>query len=123
MSELSEPGPQPPTAGEPDQRRRIVEAAREIIRETGTFDLPMRALSARARVSMTRPYALFGSKSGVVAAILAEDEVRFARQRAAVTSADLIEEHFDSLRLGMNFYGSDQPFYRALFRMTWDSAR
>jgi AcrR family transcriptional regulator len=120
MSEISEPGA--PVAGEPDPRRRIIDAAREIIRETGTFDMPMRTLSARARVSMTRPYTLFQSKSGVVAAILAEDEVRFARQRAAVTSVDLIEEHFDSLRLGMNFYGSDQPFYRALFRMTWDSA-
>lgn len=108
--------------GEADQRRRIIDAARHIIRETGTFDLPMRALSARAKVSLRHPYALFGSKAGVVAAILALDEVRFARQRAEVQSADLLEEHFDSLRLGMNFYASDQPFYRALFRMSWDVA-
>ena len=117
------PIPPNPELNEGDQRRRILDAAREIIRETGTFDLPMRALSARARVSMTRPYALFGSKSGVVAAILAADEVRWSRQRATVASTDLIEEHFDSLRLGMNFYASDQPFYRALFRMTWDRAQ
>lgn len=122
MTEFSEVEPPGPAPGDQDQRRRIVAAAREIIRETGTFDLPMRALSARARVSMTRPYALFGSKSGVVAAILATDELRFAQQRSAVASVDLVEEHFDSLRLGMNFYASDQPFYRALFRMTWDSA-
>jgi len=120
--------PHEPSAAEPadpadvEQRARIVEAARQIICETGDFELPMRALSARARVSLRRPYALFGSKSGVVAAILAMDEVRWAQQRAAVASADLIEEHFDSLRLGMNFYGSDQPFYRALFRLTWDRA-
>lgn len=115
--QMAEPG-----SGDEEQRRRIIEAAREIIRETGTFDLPMRALSAKARVSMTRPYTYFGSKSGVVAAILALDEVRFAQQRAQVRSNDLIEEHFDALRLGMNFYASDQPFYRALFRMSWDRA-
>ena len=105
-----------------DQRRRILTAAQQIIRETGTFDLPMRALSARAKVSMTRPYSIFGSKSGVVAAILAQNEARWRRERAAVESRDLIEEHFDSLRLGMNFYASDQPFYRALFRLTADRA-
>lgn len=122
VNNFSDADHQRPAAGptEDDQRRRIVTAARQIIRETGNFDLPMRALSARAKVSMTRPYTYFGSKSGVVAAILADDEVRFARQRAAVTSTDLIEAHFDSLRLGMNFYASDQPFYRALFRLSWD---
>ena len=42
----------------------------------------MRLLAARAKVSMTLPYALFGSKSGVVAAILASDYTLFAAQRA-----------------------------------------
>lgn len=112
-----------PEAGETDQSRRIIAAAREIIRETGNAELPMRLLAARAKVSMTRPYALFGSKSGVVAAILASDYVVFAAQRAALHSPDVIERHFDSMRLGLNLYASDQPFYRALFRMTWDTAQ
>jgi AcrR family transcriptional regulator len=114
--------PPVPEGDEPDQRSRIITAAREIIRETGNAELPMRLLAARAKVSMTLPYALFGSKSGVVAAILASDYVVYAAQRAALHSPDLIEQYFDSMRLAMNFYASDQPFYRALFRMTWDKA-
>lgn len=123
MRNPSPAGPPLPEGGDVDQRNRIITAAREIIRETGNAELPMRLLAARAKVSMTRPYALFGSKSGVVAAILATDYVVFAAQRAALHSPDLIEQHFDSMRLGLNFYASDQPFYRALFRMTWDKAR
>ena len=95
-----------------------MDAARAIIRETDNLDLPMRALSSRAMVSMSAPYALFGSKSGVVAAILEIDQIKFAEQRADLNSADLIEQHFDSLRIGMDFYASNQSFYRALFRMS-----
>ncbi len=103
---------------EEDQKQRIIEAARAIVRETGHLDLPMRTLCSRAKVSMTAPYALFGSKSGVVSAILAVDQRKFARQRAGLKSADALEEHFDSLRIGMEFYAAKQAFYRALFRLS-----
>jgi AcrR family transcriptional regulator len=102
------------------QAQRILDAAREIIRETGDFDLPMRTLAARARVSLSMPYTLFGSKGGVVSAILAIDQARFREKRAQLISADPIEEHFDSLRLGMDFYASDETFYRALFLLSAD---
>src|SRR5271168_2287443 len=49
-------------AGKRERRRRIIEAARALIRETGNAGLSMRALAARAGVSLATPYNLFGSK-------------------------------------------------------------
>ena len=53
-----------------ERRHRIVRAARDLIRETGDTDLSMRMLAQRAKVSLSTPYNLFGSKRAVVLAVL-----------------------------------------------------
>jgi len=98
-----------------DRRAHVLLAAREIIQESGTFDLPMRDLAARARVSMRAPYKFFGSKSGVIQAILYEDVLLVDNQQQSGPT-DPVDQLFDRLRLGINLYRRNQPFYRALFR-------
>ena len=95
---------------------KIVAIALELIQETGNFDLPMRDLAARARVSLRTPYRIFGSKSGVINAILMTNQARFRTLSANLKSTDEIENIFDRVVLGIRFYAEDQPFYRALFR-------
>ncbi len=97
---------------------KLIEEARQIIRETGTFDLPMRQLAARAQVSLRTPYALFGSKSGIISAILRSDQSAFRDVIRQLKSEDPLENLFDRSMAGMELYAHEQPFYRALFRAT-----
>ncbi|MFT3977866.1 MAG: TetR/AcrR family transcriptional regulator [Sphingomonas bacterium] len=97
---------------------KLIREAHEIIRETGTFELPMRQLASRAQVSLRTLYDLFHSKSGVITAILRSDQSRFASLVKQAKSENPIERLFDRVALAMRFYSRDQPFYRALFRAT-----
>lgn len=98
---------------------RLIAVAREIIRETGDFDLPMRQLAARAQVSLRTPYDLFGSKVGVIRAILRNEHIIFRKlARETLPPADPLTSMFDRIELAISFYGREQPFYRALFRAT-----
>ncbi len=65
-----------------ETKRRILSVARELIQETGDFDLPMRKLASRAQVSLRTPYALFGSKTGLIGSILTEDQIKFREMTA-----------------------------------------
>src|SRR3546814_8853729 len=99
-----------------DKADLLVSVAREIIRETGDFDLPMRQLAARAQVSLRTPYELFGSKTGVIRAILKLDQATFRVLARKLSSADWLDNILDRVGLGVAFYAESQPFYRALFR-------
>ena len=99
-----------------DKADLILGVAREIIGETGDFDLPMRTLAARAQVSMRTPYQLFGSKRGLVSAILLADQAVFKQVSADLASTDTLDNIFDRVRFGISFYADKEHFYRALFR-------
>ena len=97
-----------------DRRRRIVEAARALVRETGDTGLTMRAIAARAGVSLTTPYNLYGSKRAIVIAILddvREFHERFARSR----TSDAIERIFRALSITLDYHREDPEFYRTLW--------
>jgi Transcriptional regulator len=96
----------------------LVSVAREIIRETGDFELPMRLLAARAQVSLRTPYELFGSKNGVIRAILQTDQAIFRERAKQLNTTDWLENILERVNLGVVFYAESQPFYRALFRAT-----
>lgn len=91
--------------------------AREIIRERGDFDLGMRELASRAQVSLRLPYELFGSKAGVIRAILKADQARWAETlMRRPRTGDAFDDQFNQLRLGVAWFGKQEAFYRALFR-------
>ena len=106
-------------AGKAERRRRIIHAARDLIRETGNAGLSMRALAARAGVSLATPYNLFGSKRAIVLAVL--DDVRVFQDRFAnIKSADPLERLFTALDMAVEFYVADPPFYRTLWAAVFD---
>lgn len=106
--------------GKAERRRRIVEAARALIRETGDTGLSMRAIAARAEVSLATPYNLFGSKRGVVMAVL-EDVREFQEQFAALKDQSAIERIFSAIRITLAYHEQDPDFYRALWASLLDS--
>lgn len=107
-------------AGKAERRRRIIEAARELIRETGDVGLSMRALAARAGVSLATPYNLFGSKRAIILALL-EDVRAFQERFRAVRSVDPLERLFAGLDLAVGFYIGDPAFYKMLWSAVFDT--
>jgi AcrR family transcriptional regulator len=102
-----------------ERRRRIVTAARDLIRETGDTGLSMRAIAARAQVSLSTPYNLFGSKRAIVLAVLEDIQdfhERFGRNRA-ISAVDRI---FQALELSISYYVQDPDFYRILWTGVFD---
>ena len=76
-----------PTPRERRQQRTqhaIIEAARQIIRETGIDGLSMRAIADRIDYSPAGLYEYFGSKEEIVAAVCAQNFARFAQRLAQV---------------------------------------
>jgi AcrR family transcriptional regulator len=98
-----------------ERRRRIVRAARDLIRETGDTDLSMRTLAQRAEVSLSTPYNLFGSKRAVVLAVL-EDERDFAKRFRKLNAGNSIDRIFGAHELAFGYYTSDPDIYRTLWR-------
>ena len=108
-------------AGKAERRRKIIHAARDLIRETGNAGLSMRALASRAGVSLATPYNLFGSKRAIVLAVL--DDVREFQERfASLRSADPLERLFSAVDIAVEFYVADPPFYRTLWAAVFDAS-
>jgi AcrR family transcriptional regulator len=97
-----------------ERRKRIIEAARALIRETGDAGLSMRALAVRAGVSLTTPYNLFGSKRAIVLAVLEDVKDFYARFRVDPTSGPFAP-FFQAAKLSISYYQADQAFYRTLW--------
>jgi len=108
-------------AGKAERRKRIIHAARDLIRETGNVGLSMRALAARAGVSLATPYNLFGSKRAIVLAVL--DDVREYHDRFGhLRSTDPLERLFGALDIAIDFYVDDPRFYRTLWAAVSDAS-
>lgn len=102
-----------------ERRKRIIDAARVLIRETGDAGLSMRALAARAGVSLATPYNLFGSKRAIVLAVLDDVKDFYARFRAD-QSGDPFVPFFDAARLSISYYQADPAFYRTLWMAVFE---
>lgn len=106
-------------AGKAARRQRIIHAARELIRETGNAGLSMRALAARAGVSLATPYNLFGSKRAIALAVL--DDVREYQDRFTHLHAqDPLDRLFAAVDMAIAFYIKDPQFYKTLWASVFD---
>lgn len=99
----------------------MITAARDLIRDTGNAGLSMRALAAKAGVSLATPYNLFGSKRAIVLAVL--QDVRDFRERfAQYRSIDPIESIFSAVDMAVEFYVNDPKFYKTLWAAVFDTS-
>ena len=98
-----------------ERREKIMRAARDLIRETGDTNLPMRELARRASVSVTTAYNLFGSKRAVMLAVL-EDERDFVQKYQRLKVASAIDRIFEAHALAYGYFVQDPDFYRPLWR-------
>lgn len=108
-------------AGKAERRRRIIHAARDLIRETGNAGLSMRALAARAGVSLATPYNLFGSKRAIALAVL--DDVREYQGRfAGLRAKEPLDRLFAAVDMAVAYYVKDPQFYRTVWASVFDAS-
>jgi AcrR family transcriptional regulator len=106
-----------------ERRERILNAAQQLIRDTGSVGLSMRSLAREAEVSLATPYNLFGSKGAVLAELGLAVLKKLEREMDQLRSRDPIEDLLRIAELGANTYASDPRFYRTLMRTLTASAR
>jgi AcrR family transcriptional regulator len=97
------------------RRARILDAAGLLIRETGGTDFTMVTVADKAEVSHATPYNLFGSKNGLLYALLNRslDEVMRGALRFAAPSP--LEHAVEAGDIAAEIFARDPVFYRPLF--------
>lgn len=98
------------------RRERILEAARRLIRSTGGTAFSMRALAGAAEVSLATPYNLFGSKGGVLYALLNASLERVDRAAHTFSSSTPVERVLEVVGIAADVYARDAAFYRPLMQ-------
>ncbi len=95
------------------RRRRIVQAAHDLLRREDIGSISGKTIAAHAGVSLSTVYNLFGSKDAVLEAVYADDLAAYEDKVAACASSDALERLFDAVEVAMDLYRSDADFYRA----------
>lgn len=95
------------------RRRRIVQAAHDLLRSEAPDSLSGRTIAAHAGVSLSTVYNLFGSKDAVLEAVYAEDLAAYEELVRARASRDTLERLFDAVDVAVALYRADPDFYRA----------
>lgn len=96
-------------------RQKIIQAAEHIVRDGGVERLTMRNLANVAGVALKTPYNLFGSKTGVLIALLDQAREGLMSDLNQSQNGSQLVALLDSLDHTQKFFESDEPFYRAVF--------
>ena len=96
-----------------ERRARIVNATYALLREIGIEELSMKAVAAKAGVSLSTCYNLFESKQAILARVFDQDLEHFEALVAAAPASDQLERIFNALDVAADLYQADSAFYRA----------
>lgn len=103
--------------GKRNRRRRILDAAERLIRESGSTDFTIAELADQAVVSIPTIYNLLGSKAGILYALLNRSlDPLTSNQGQLETAADPVESLMVAARRGTDIFVDDPDFYRPLYR-------
>jgi AcrR family transcriptional regulator len=99
-----------------ERREQILDSARRLIRATGGTDFSMRLLAEDAEVGLVTPYNLFGSKSGVLYALLNATLERLDRVVDVRSPARAVDAVLELADRAAEIYARDAAFYRPLMQ-------
>lgn len=111
--------------GKSRRRGRILKAARECIQVGGAERLSLKAIAKSAEVSVATLYNLFGSKEGILVALLLLSIESFRQRQERSSSSDQAQAslpmgsrgQLDSLTdIAIDEFVSDEYFYRELLK-------
>ena len=97
------------------RRSRILDAAGSLIRDTGGTEFTMVNVADKAEVSHATPYNLFGSKNGLLYALLNRSLDEVLRGAVGFSSASPLEHPLEAGDIAAELFARDPVFYRPLF--------
>ncbi len=98
------------------RRTRILDNAERVIRKIGGIDFSMRSLAAAAETSPATPYNLFGSKEGLLYALLSRSLDEITRRGLAFKSRDPLEQILEAADNAVDIFLDDPNFLRPLYQ-------
>lgn len=100
----------------------MLDAAESLIRQTHGTDFSMRILAEEAEVSPATPYNFFGSKEGLLFALLQRTLEAFLSQGLVVSSDDPYEQALEAAENAVDLLLGDtvvmRPLYQAMLALT-----
>jgi AcrR family transcriptional regulator len=97
-------------------RTRILDAAEALIAETGDTSFATRELAIRAGISAATPFNHFGSKRGILSAIVDRSLERLAARREHPTRlGDPLERIFRNGEAAVSYYAAKPKLFRPVF--------
>lgn len=97
------------------RRGRILDATASLIRETHGTGFTMRDVAHKAELSPATPYNLFGSKDGLMYALLNRSLDALMHGTLSFRSPNPLEHPLEAAEVAAGFFASDPDFYRELF--------
>jgi AcrR family transcriptional regulator len=94
------------------RRRRILEAAHELLREVDVTGVTVKAIAARCGLSAATLYNLFGSKAAILSRVFDLDLHAFEESVAGTASDDSLDRIFHAIAIAADLYRGDPSFYR-----------
>lgn len=95
----------------------MLDAAETLIRQTGGTDFSMRILAEMAEVSPATPYNFFGSKEGLLFALLQRTLEAFLSQGLAFSSEDPYEQALEAAENALDLLIGDPVVMRPLYQV------
>jgi AcrR family transcriptional regulator len=99
------------------RRNRILDAAERLIRDTGGTDFSVRALAAASGVSAATPHNLFGSKEGLLYALLSRSLDQIVTDGLSFKSPDPAFHVIEAAENAVSAFLSDPEFLRPLYQV------
>ena len=98
-----------------ERKRRILNVADALIRQTGGTEFSMRMLAEMSEVSPATPYNLFGSKDGVLSASLARSLSTLVVEGLAVRSGQPLDFVISTSEAAVNRLVAEKDLLRPLY--------
>lgn len=98
------------------RRNRMLDAAETLIRQGGNTEFSMRALASGADVSPATPYNFFGSKEGLLFALLSRNVHHFRDEALVYHSSDPLENILEGTDNAVSILLRDPVLLRPLYQ-------
>ena len=94
-----------------DKRGQIIKAARELMRIRSSTGFSMRQLADASGVSLATPYNLFGSKQGIISAVMDTDLDDF-KDRLLSIDSNPIDRIFNLVSVSSQLFAEQPNYYK-----------
>lgn len=100
-----------------DRRQRILDTAECLIRKNGDTSFPIRILAEKSEVSFATPFNLFGSKEGLLYALLSRSLDNIVDEGLRFRSDDPCYHVIEAAENAVKIFSNDPVFLRPLYQI------